>query len=140
MAWNQHPPLVCNTVGFQPSLEYLQIYTSVSENMSSYFNSKWKILRFLDVTPQENELLTLPDESILISHTSVKNYMKTFSLVVIIKYFIGFYIHLRLQIKKGKERNRHQLKLSQRNTNLHFPSWKRGWDNYCLSGFRIIDC
>lgn len=81
--------------------------------MSSYFNSKWKILRFLDVTPQENGLLILPVKSILISLTFVRNYMKNFGLVVIIKYFIGFYIYLRLQMKKGKERNKHQLKLSQ---------------------------
>lgn len=45
-----------------------------------------EILGFLHVTPKENGLLTLPDKSTLISHTFVKNYMKTSSLVVTIKY------------------------------------------------------
>lgn len=84
------PTISLQYSGIQSSPESLQINKSVSAKkyISLCCNSKWKILRFLDVTPQENGLLTLPDKSTFISQTFVKNYMQTSSLIVIIIYFI----------------------------------------------------
>lgn len=98
------PTISLQYSGIQSSPESLQINKSVSAKkyISLCCNSKWKILRFLDVTPQENGLLTLPDKSTFISQTFVKNYMQTSSLIVIISVGLGQWIQNYLLLLKMK--------------------------------------